>query len=302
MWGLDLGQRLRAPKARLVGRISLVAVLGWVVGSPAQAGKVEDALEAQWRGVFVLFKAESTSGCGEGYTNNPVFGGRLGGRGEHSFGIGELGQVKKVDVKRNRVDLLVDLIEPLRISFEEGPFQLYRQARCGVELQFEVPRAALKKGGVSAADSYISKILEGHDSQGLARSSELYNARQVEPFPDGYEALQSEYEAWKVQQVKAAVRDRLASTLDAASRIGDRARSNQSYSEGFTAGLRYSGSSLIGPTDCYQLIHQTLYAVTQNPPSTSIDTDTVEWQAGNRDGQELSFHLDLARGLERCLS
>ncbi|MCH9649267.1 MAG: hypothetical protein K0U98_13590 [Deltaproteobacteria bacterium] len=290
------------PRVKLTGRICFLAFLVWAAGNPAQAGKIEDALEAQWRGVFVVLKAESTSGCGDGYSNNPVFGARLGGRGEHSFGPGELGQVKKVDVKRNRVDLLVDVIEPLRISFEDGPFQLYRHARCGIELQFDIPRSALKKGGVSEADNHLSKVLERHEAQSTARDSALYNARQVDPFPEGYETVQAEYEQWKAEQVEVAVRDRLAGALDAASRIGDRTHSNQSYSEGFTSGLRYTGSYLVGSTDCYQLINSTLYVVAPSPPVASLEIDSAEWQAGHRDGQELAYYLDLARGLERCLS
>ena len=271
-----------------------------LVSGRVEAGPVEDALEAHWRGAFVVLKVESRSGCGDAYTNNTVFGARLGGQGEHRLGPGELGQVKKVDVKRNRVDLLLDIVEPLRISYEDGPFQLFRHAECRIELKFDIPRSALKKGGVAEADVHFLKILERHETQSSVEASTLYNARRVEPFPPGYDDVLAEYEVWKEEQVKVAVQDRLAEALDAANRISNRVRTNQSYSEGFTAGLRHVNSSYFISSDCYALLDKVFYPVAPNPPAAA-DYDSGDWQAGHRDGQALVFHLELARGLARCI-
>ena len=279
--------------------IYLLLLLTLVSGS-VDAGPVEDALEAHWRGAFVVLKVESRSGCGDAYTNNPVFGARLGGQGEHRLGPGELAQVRKVDVKRNRVDLLLDIVEPLRISYQDGPFQLFRQAECRIELKFEISRSALKKGGVAEADSHFLKILERHETLSSVEASALYNARRVEPFPPGYDDVLAEYEAWKEEQVSLAVHDRLAEALDAANRISNQVRTSQSYSEGFTAGLRYVNSSYLIGGDCYALLDKVFYPADSNPP-IAVGYDASEWQAGHRDGQALVFHLELARGLARCI-
>lgn len=280
--------------------IPLGLALMWSPGS-VDAGPIEDAVEAQWRGVFVVLKAESRSGCEDTYTNNPAFGARLGGRGEHRLGPGELGQVKKVDVKRNRVDVFVDFLEPVRLAYVDGPFELYRHADCKIELQFEMPRASLKKAPPEELRGLFSEILERHETQSSVEASSLYNARRVEPFPEGYDAVLADYEIWKAEQFDAEVHDRLAQTLDEANRLANRVRSNPSYAEGFAAGLRYGGSSSFINDDCYDLLDKTFYAVTQSPPSSADDYDSSEWQSGNREGQALAFHLELARDLARCI-
>ena len=104
----------------------LFAITFGLVNSHASlATASEPALNAGWRGAWVLIGTDTYSGCGGNFTNNAVRGRRVQSKGEYRFGTGELGTVYKINLKRKRVDVLVELAEPLRVEHREGPFTLY---------------------------------------------------------------------------------------------------------------------------------------------------------------------------------
>lgn len=269
---------------------------------PASASRLEDALRSRWQGAWVVTQAEVRSGCGEAYANNTVSGRLVSGGGEHRLPAGELGQIYKIDVKRQRVDVLIDLVEPLRLAYVDGPFELYRQAECKVELQVEVARPLIKSANAGAVEDLLLALLQRYDSRAEAEDSEVWNLRRVEPFPEGYDRLLADYEVWKADQVFVAIRARLAQALDEAARIADRARIDEAYGAGFASGLRSSTSLAYGAPDCGALVDKVHYpGSVPSPPNYDSSSAKEVWRAGFRDGQALSFHIDLARQLERCL-
>ena len=62
------------------------------------------------------------------------------GGGHWRFQPGELAKLDKVDVNRSRIDLHLSLSEPMLVPWQEGPFTLYRESACKVELEIAVPR------------------------------------------------------------------------------------------------------------------------------------------------------------------
>ncbi len=273
-----------------------------LTATPAAAGRLEDALRSRWQGAWVVIRADVRSACGEAYSNNRVSGRLVSGKGEQRLALGELGQIHKIDVKRQRIDVLIDLVEPLRVAYVEGPFELYRQAACKIELQLDVSRQVVKAAQEEQVGEFLLAVLERYDSRAEAEESELWNLRRVEPFPEGYDRLLADYDAWRAEQIFVAVREKLARVLDEAVRIADRARSDDAYGAGFTTGLRSTSAHYHTAADCGLLVDKVYYpGSVPSPPSYDSNSARDAWRDGYGDGQALSFHLDLARQLERCL-
>src|SRR5262245_46020405 len=114
--------------------------------SAASAGDLQRELAGRWRGSWVIVEVGVRSDCGGMYTNNRLNGRRVSGSGAFTFEAGELAQIDKVDLHRARLDVLLTLAEPTRVSWQDGPFTLYRQASCRVELQAELPRSVVANG------------------------------------------------------------------------------------------------------------------------------------------------------------
>ena len=75
-------------------------------------------------------------------TLNP---GGVTSKASRRFEPGELGKVDKVKVKRSRVDLLLTLDQPVLASRLDGPFELFDERPCKVQLIFEMPREWLSR-------------------------------------------------------------------------------------------------------------------------------------------------------------
>jgi hypothetical protein len=263
-------------------------------------GRLEDTMRSRWKGAWVLLKAEAASGCDGSFTNNSVSAGRIIPAGGHRLGVGELGRVDNVHVKRQRVDVLIGLAEPLLIAFSDGPFDLVRQDPCRIELQFATPRGMIKAADASAIDQILGTVLERHVGQDSAMASALYNGRQVEPFPRDWEDTLAAYEEWKREQVYAQIADRLGRALEEAVRITNRVKTGAAYGDGLAAGMRGYHGNLSGK-DCPKLAEKSFYASGGSVPSDYSGSSKKDWQNGHREGQLLAFNVDLAERLESCL-
>ena len=87
---------------------------------------------------------------------------------------------------------------------------------------------------------------------------------------------------------------------DEARRIVDRVRQDPAYSTGFTEGLA-SYRDRRGSVACEALVDERFRPGSGSPPSDLEGDDEESWRDGQRDGQNLSYHLDLAERLEICL-
>ena len=208
--------------------------LALVLLAPAAAGAdAEGDLRAEWRGAWVLTRTTVFSECTDHFTDNEVSGARVTG-GPLRFGAGEVAQVTGLDWTITGLKVRVELAEPYRVEWEDGPFTLYEQRRCRVELKY--PRSA--RPSAAAASSAIAAILQPVESQAAAQASEAWNRRRVEAYPEDWARTRAEHAAWKAQQVNADVARKLDEVLEQADRVVGSYEEDPEYAAAFVKGMR----------------------------------------------------------------
>ncbi|HET9300936.1 MAG TPA: hypothetical protein VFO11_13390 [Candidatus Polarisedimenticolaceae bacterium] len=266
--------------------------------SATSAGDFQRELAGRWRGSWVVVEVGVRSDCGGMYTNNRLNGRRVSGTGAFTFGAGELAQIDKVDLHRSRLDVLVTLAEPKRISWQDGPFTLYRQTACRVELQTELPRSVVAGGDVAAVERALSQALERYDARDEAESSRAWNGRQVEPYPDDYDATLAEHAQWKAEQANAAVRDRIGQAQAETVRVTERIESDDAYLSGFAQGVERA-RDLSWPA-CDGMVGGGVEAFVSRVPAGEKTDAQRRRDRGFEDGQRLVVSLELGRRLPGC--
>ena len=246
---------------------------------------VEDDLRAELVGRYALAKGELVSECTDHFTDMNVVGGRLtGGTGER-FASGELLRIDKVSVGAMAgLDVNLTLVEPFLLSFEDGPFRVYDERRCRVQLNFEVGRDVRKD--VQKSLAAVAGVLELFDDAGAAKHAG-WNRRKVEPYPPDWEKTKAAYEAWKLTQVNAAVRAKTASVLDEARRVLAYMPGDDDYLWSFAAGARARSDSW---SSCEAMLDATFYV------SGSGGKSSRGWA----DGQHVAWANHLAHALQSC--
>jgi hypothetical protein len=277
-----------------------VAALATLVTTAADA-KVEDQLRASWLGRWVVLRGPVQSNCDQRFTNNRMRGVQPSSGGAHRLAPGELGRVENLHVQRARVDLLIGLAEPLRVEFRDGPFQLYEQLECRVELQIPAPREAIKQGSSEQLVTLLRGVVDGPWDHVVAEASPEWNRRRVEPLPDDHEERLAAYHQWKEEQLYRALRGRLAEALDRAAHIAGRTDRSGPYAEGLLAGMDETNPDRLFSADCPELPEARARTRRSSPPEELDDSDTRRWKDGFEDGQRLLFEISLARRIERCL-
>ncbi|MDH3402913.1 MAG: hypothetical protein OES32_09955 [Acidobacteriota bacterium] len=262
---------------------------------PASSGELEDRLRSRWHGAAVVLAGEVVSDCDERYTNNPVDGRRLrGGRGER-FAAGELGRLSKLDLHRAGVDLLVDLAVPARISWVDGPYTLYEQVACRVELLVDLPRSLVRGGDLAGIEEVLERLVERHPSPDEARRSARWNGRQTEPLPAGYERTRVAHAAWKAAQVNAAVQRRIDLALETADRIAAGVETeDELYALGFVEGVETGSEREL--RDCEAALSSSF----SRPYRSGWKDEDESWKEGFEDGSRLAYSLVVARRLQGC--
>ncbi len=269
--------------------------------TPAAASAAEDELRGYWIGRWVVLRTGALSNCDERYTDNRMRGPVPDSRGRHRFEPGELGRIDNLTLQRSRIDLLVTLAEPLRVELRDGPFQLFEQLECRVELELPAQRAAVRQGAVQQLDALIRNTLERYEDRASAAASPSWNRRQVEPLPADHEERLAAYFAWKQEQLYLALRERLAAALDRAADIAHRVDDSVAYARGLARGAREGDRDRFLDADCAELPSVRLSERRGTAPDQLDERGKREWRDGFEDGQRLLFEITLARRLERCL-
>ncbi|HYN19705.1 MAG TPA: hypothetical protein VE078_02015, partial [Thermoanaerobaculia bacterium] len=254
---------------------------------PAGAAKLEDDLNARWRGGWTVVKVAIASSCDGFYNDNDVVGTRADSKARRRFAPGELARVERIAAKRGRIDLFLDLAEGVLEERRDGPFTLYDPLACRIQLRVPVPERA----DLAAVEARLADLLELHSAEREAEASPSWNGRRREPFPEGYDQTLAAYEIWKAAQTNAAVQARMNTAIEEAARINDRLRSEPEYLEGFAAGVEKARNRHLG--DCPSLLSG----------SFSPDSDHgkgSDWRRGYEDGQRLAWNLELLRKLKSC--
>ncbi len=281
-------------------RAIVLAVLAAGATSPLAAGGLEDALENRWLGAYVVAQVETHSDCMGAYTNNRLNGRLVSGRGRFRFKPGELGKITKVDAKRSRLDLLIRLEEPLLVPRQDGPFTLYDEVGCALELQVELPRKLVSGDDVRGIEQVLSPVLARFATADEAQGSKGWNRRERDPYPRDYERTLAEHAAWKAEQTNAAVQARLERARDEASRVGERLSGDADYLAGLARGVEAARSARSG--GCSEMLARDPARAT-SPASQGQPAEggaRERFGRGYKDGQILSVSLDQLRRLPGC--
>lgn len=270
-------------------RSFLAASLVVACTAPALASEAE--LNARWRGAWVLIGADTFSGCGGNFTNNEVRGLRVQSKGAYRFSAGELGSVYKINLHRRRVEVLLELAEPLLAPRQDGPFTLYDELDCKVELRIGLPRGA----SGDDVEELIASLIERHETRDAAEAAEAWNGRVREPYPDNYDEVLFEHQLWRAEQLNVEVADRIDEAIEEAARLVDRLDDDSDYLAGFAEGVDRARDRHFGE-DCDRLLSKTVRSFVDG----ASRGDSEEWRDGYRDGQRLVFYLESSRRLRRC--
>ncbi len=276
------------------GSLGLFGWMALVLGSNGLAWSAESELVPRWRGAWVVIGVPVYSACNGSYTNNEVNGTLVTSKGDRALEKGEIGRVHKVDVGKKKVDVLIDLVEPLLISRTEGPFTLYDARECRVELQIALPRTK-PKPEVDELDQWVRSLLERHTLMEEAQQSSLWNEREAEAFPDDYDQTLAEYEEWKAEQLGAEIDEKLEDYAEEAQRIVERLEVDADSLAGFGEGVDDARDRSF-TSDCDRLVDMTVSGFARTGSSSESD----DWREGYEDGQELVFYLEMIERLLDC--
>lgn len=263
------------------------------------AGKLEKALQRRWLGAWVITTVETYSNCGNAYTANRLNGKLVSSQGRNSFRSGELAKLVRVDVKRSRLDLLMTLRVPKLLPRQEGPFTLYEERECRVELEVTLPRALVKSKDVRGIETVLSAVVRRHTSEDQARSSRSWNRRQREDYPDDYDMTLAKLAVWRAEQTNFKVQERLDMTFEETTHLTDRLSSDASYLAGLARGIE--AGKAVKLTGCRSLMRVNLTGP-KKPPVAQANQTSYQSRSdrGYKDGRMLILSLELLRRLPEC--
>ena len=273
---------------------SLFAITFMTAGFSA-ASELGDRLDRELKGGWGVLEVEVYSACGSTYSDNEVGAAGVASKARHRFAAGELTKIDNVKVKRQRVDLMLTLSAPLRVSHVDGPFELYDQRSCRVQLMVYVPREMVKNSDFGGLLTEVKKHVTLYASRDDAELSDDWNGREMEPLPDDYEETLQRHAMWKAEQTNAAVRDGINHALSESAEAIEDLDDDADYLAGFAEGAERMASFSV--TNCDSLLSVSFTSYRKGAPS---DTSR-DWKNGWEDGQQLVFHVLLADRLRSCL-
>ncbi|MBI2568715.1 MAG: hypothetical protein HYV63_16970 [Candidatus Schekmanbacteria bacterium] len=273
----------------------ILAVMGcWLLLpalSLAWADDLEDTLEDTWNGAAVVVRVDLRSDCGGTFTDNDIKHGRVSSSGEHRFVAGEIGRVSDTALHRRSFDLEIELEEPLLAPYTEGPFTLYRELRCKVELQIELPDEVRESERMEAVEAFLAPSVTRHRGHSEAAADRGANGRRRIPYPEDYADTVAHLAEWKVDNL----RRQAARTLGEAGRVvravTERVRSDPELLRGLAEGL-HAGRYSSDPS-CETLI------ATSVGISTSFSSESP-FAEGKRYGQALMSAAEVLGRLPEC--
>lgn len=262
---------------------------------PSSGWQLEDDVERQLAGAWALVKVEIYSNCAGAYNNNEAGGAGVSAKADRRFEPGELVKIDKINLKKTRIDLYLSLKEPILRGHMDGPFELFDEAVCKVQLMIDLPRALTSADDVEGILRLTDGFVEKESTLSSAQQSASWNQRERAPYPPDYEEILVRHAVWVAEQTNAAVVARTHQAHRDLDRLTDDIRTDEDYLAGFAAGvkdLRYWDER-----DCDRLIDVRVDSVGDSPPSN----ENRSFKDGYEDGQSLVINLHLLANLEECL-
>lgn len=171
------------------------------------------------------------------------------------------------------------------MSHIEGPFELFDERKCKIQLMIALPRELVKGNDAAAILQRVADIVELHRSAADAEYSISGNGREREDYPPDYDQTLARYEVWKVEMLNAAVADRIAGANQDARSVAVDIRRNPDFLDGFAAGVAEMRSWR--QDNCDRLVDIVFSSVRERPPGDHSAT----WKEGYSDGQEMIDRL-----------
>ncbi len=262
--------------------------------STALASALEDRMERDLEGAWAALRVEVYSNCSGAYNDNHVNELGVSAKADRRFEPGEVVKIDRIKAKRSRVDLLLTLAEPILKSRSDGPFMLFSESPCKVQLIFDVPRDWVKAGDHRKILSEIDQHLTTFASFEAARTSSLWNSRERDPYPADYELTLIRHEIWQAEELNLEIQGRTDQALETALQAASGVSDDPEYLKGFADGVQ--NMKFWSENDCDRLIAASFGRISKSPPKDS----NRRYKPGYRDGQELIFNLILAKRLEGC--
>jgi hypothetical protein len=266
-----------------------------VAASVSTASELGDRLDRELKGGWGVLDVEVYSACRGSYSDNEVSAAGVASKAPHRFTAGELVKIDNVKVKKQRVDLMLTLDAPLRVSRMDGPFELFDQRSCRVQLMVFVPRELVKNADLEGLLSEVRSHITLYASRDDAQMSDGWNGRETEPFPNDYEETLQRHAVWKAEQTNVAVREGIDHALSEAAEVADDIDDDDDYLAGLSAGAEKMTD--FTTTDCGSLLSASFSTYRRNPP----EDQSRDWKDGWNDGQKLVFHVLVADRLRSCL-
>lgn len=273
-------------------RSTLVCILA--VAASGFGSDLDDRLNQRLKGGWAILEVEVYSACSGTYSDNQVGDAGVAANAPYRFEAGELVKIDKVNAKRQRADLLLSLAVPFRTSRVEGPFELFDERECQVQLIVPVPREEVKTADDGSVVSRIERLMTLYPSLDDARDSDSWNGRVTEPLPPDYDRTLARYAAWQAEQTNAAVNDAVRRALAEAGDVAEDLSDDGDYLAGFAAGAEKMSS--FNTTDCASLLSTSFSFHDAEAP----EDREKRWREGWEDGQELIFNVLLAERLQSC--
>jgi hypothetical protein len=276
-------------------RFALVLTL-LLAAQTLHAGKVQENAKSRWLGAWVVTTIETYSDCGASFTNNRINGNLVKSRGAHAFERGELAKLLKLDAKRSRIDVSLSLAEPILLPYQAGPFTLYKELHCKVELEVEIPRESIKSKDHDSVEETLLIVLERYASQGEARTSDAFANRVIDDYPEDYETTLHEHSVWIAETNNEAVRDKFEQAMGETNRLSERLTSDPEYLEAFIHGVETARESDL--RKCSTLLAIDLDRKKRNAKDTT--PEQARTHRGYEDGKNLIYGLEMISRLPDC--
>jgi hypothetical protein len=277
--------------------ISIAAALLAVQGA-AFAGAYENEVRGRWRGAWVVIKTEVYSSCSSGYSENRVSGNLVHSRSSRRFAAGEMARIEGVQVRKKSIELEMALTGMHLLPYQDGPFTLYTQRQCRLELQVNVPKSTVKARDVETVDAMLQDVVERYPTEDAARTSELWNGREDDEYPADYDLTLARHAAWQAEQINLAVDGKTELAVDEAGAVTARIRSDPPYLEGFAAGAMKMRQWRT--TDCDDLLAMPFPRVRHDVPEEFAGEGFESWREGYGDGQLIVYSVLMIERLPAC--
>ena len=279
-------------------RLSLsMLVLGLtLIALPADAGSFEDAVRARWRGAWILTEIETYSTCTGNYFNNDVSGQFVAARGGRKFEPGEMAKVDKLQVRRKKVELMVSIAGRTLLPRQDGPFTLYDQRRCRIELEVAIPRDLLKSKNVDEVNRLLVSVARRFATEDAALNSSDWNGRDADEYPADYEMTLARHAVWRAEEINRSIDEQLDRSLLLANELAREVEQDPVYLAGFAEGAQAMRDWR--ERDCGRLMGSTAVSFRLRAPEEYREDST--WCAGYHDGQALIYSLAVLSRLPAC--